>query len=314
MHNSKMRDGMYCDAHTKCCFVLNKNNQGEFFVMRMKTFVFVALAALCCLPVVAELQNVEVGGAVRIRGNYYDLDSLGEMSFVEQRTRLGVKADFTEDVSAMIEFDYYDMWGEDFRSLYLTGADFRGSGGNDVDLFQGYINVANMWGTPLHLRVGRQEFNLGNAFFIGLGDESAFFTGTSYDAILLSYITDTFMIHACAAKTVEQMGNFMSDDADLFGVYATCLAVEDVTFDAYWLFVRDDVALVGSKNNVHTLGLRSAGVIGAFDFEAEAAYQFGGGEDLPPRADVEYDDFGVNIELGYTFDMTWQPRLFARFA
>jgi hypothetical protein len=282
--------------------------------MRIKLFVFLALAGLCCLPVMAELQNVEVGGSVRIRGNYYDLDSLGDMSFVEQRTRLGVKSDFTDNVSTMIEFDYYNYWGEDFRSLYLTGADFRGGGGNDVDLYQGYINVANMWGTPLHLRVGRQEFNLGNAFFIGLGDESAFFTGTSYDAVLLSYITETFMIHACAAKTVEQMGNFLSNDADLFGLYATCLAVEDVVFDAYWLFVRDDVALVGSKNNIHTLGLRGAGAIGAFDFELEAAYQFGGGEDMPPRADVDYDEFGVNAELGYTFDMAWQPRVFARFA
>ena len=76
--------------------------------MRIKLFVFLALAGVCCLPVMAELQNVEVGGSVRIRGNYYDLDSLGDMSFVEQRTRLGVKSDFTDNVSTMIEFDYYN--------------------------------------------------------------------------------------------------------------------------------------------------------------------------------------------------------------
>ncbi|HDP33739.1 MAG TPA: hypothetical protein ENN29_01365 [Candidatus Hydrogenedentes bacterium] len=126
------------------------------------------------------------------------------------------------------------------------------------------------------------------------------------------------MIHACAAKTVEMQGDFMKDDADLFGIYASYLGIENVTLDAYWLYVRDDVALIGDRNHIHTLGLRGAGVVGAFDFEAEAAYQFGDPDGLRKglirRVDIEYDEFGVNLELGYTFDCAWQPRVFARFA
>lgn len=289
--------------------------------MRTRTFVFIALAALCCLPAMAELQNVEVGGSLRIRGNYYDLDSLGEMSFVEQRTRLGVKADFTDGVSAMIEFDYYDHWGEDFRSLYLTGADFRGSGGNDVDLFQGYINVANMWDTPLHLRVGRQEFSLGNAFFIGRNDAHAFYTGLAFDAILLSYIEETFMVHAVSAKMVETMRDFAEGDGEVYGLYFTYLGIEDIVMDAYWLYLSDEVCVFGDDLDLHTVGMRAGGTLGAFDFELEAAYQFGEAEGLPSacpvgfgEADVDYDEFAVNAELGYTFDMAWQPRVFARFA
>lgn len=289
--------------------------------MPMKSIVLVALAALCCTTAMAELQQVEVGGSVRIRGNYYDLDSLGELSFVEQRTRLSVKADFTEDVSAFIEFDYYDMWGEDFRSLYLTGADFRGSGGNDVDLFQGYINVANMWGTPLHLRVGRQEFSLGNAFFIGKNDSSAFFTGLSYDAILLTYAHESFMLSAVTAKMVETMNDFLDGDGDVYGLYFSYIGIENIVIDAYWLYLRDDVCVFGDEVNYHTLGMRTGGVIGAFDFELEAAYQIGAVDGLPSacpigfgEADVDFDEFAVNLELGYTFDVAWQPRVFARFA
>lgn len=288
--------------------------------MRFLSLITVVLAVACCLPAAAELQNVELSGSIRIRGNYFNMDSLGKYSFIEQRTRLGVKADFTQDVSTFIEFDNYNWWGEDFRSNYLTGADLR-SGLNDVNLYQGYIDVQSLWGTPLSLRVGRQEFRLGSAFFIGTNESSAFFTGHSYDALRLTYAHELFVINAVTAKTVERFGDFMKDDADLYGVYFTYIGIEDVVLDAYWLYARDRVGAMGNKVNLHILGLRGAGTVGNFDFEAEAAYQLGSVYGVPSacpfgfgEADVDFDEFGVNLEAGYTFDMAWQPRLFARFA
>lgn len=288
--------------------------------MRISTLTVILLACLCCVTAMAELQNVELGGSIRIRGNYYNMDSMGDYSFVEQRTRLNVKADFTDDVSAFIEFDYYYFWGEDFRSNYLTGSDYR-SGLNTVNLYQSYIDVQNLWGTPLSLRVGRQEFRLGAAFFIGTDESSAFFTGMSFDAIRLTYATDQLVINAVTAKTVEQYGDFLEDDADLFGTYLSYIGIEDVSLDAYWLYVRDRVGAIGDEVDLHVLGLRGAGVVGGFDFEAEVAYQFGDVDGMPSAcpfgfgdADVGFDEFGVNLELGYTFDASWQPRLFARFA
>lgn len=288
--------------------------------MRTLTFLSVVLAAVCCVTATAELQNVELGGSIRIRGNYYNLDSRGDYSFIEQRTRLNVKADFTQDVSAFIEFDNYNFWGEDFRSVYLTGSDYR-SGLNSVNLYQSYIDVQNLWGSPLSLRVGRQEFRLGAAFFIGTDETSAFFTGISFDAIRLTYASEQLVINAVTAKTVEQYGDYLEDDADLFGTYFSYIGIEDITLDAYWLYVRDRVGAVGDQVDLHVLGLRGAGVIGAFDFEAEVAYQFGDVDGVASAcpfgfgsADVGFDDLGVNMELGYTFDTAWQPRLFARFA
>lgn len=288
----------------------------------MRSLVFLATLAvvLCCSVAMAELQNVEIGGSLRIRGNYFNMDSLGKYSFIEQRTRLNVKADFTQDVSAFVEFDYYNFWGEDFRSIYLTGADFR-AGTNDVQLYQGYIDVQNLWGTPLSLRVGRQEFRLGAAFFIGTNETSAFFSGLSFDALRLTYAHDLFVINAVTAKTVERYGDFMNDDADLYGIYFSYIGIEDIALDAYWLYARDRVGAIGNKVDLHTLGLRGAGVIGGFDFESEVAYQFGNVYGMPSAcplgfgtADVEFNEFGINLEAGYTFDTSWQPRLFARFA
>jgi hypothetical protein len=289
-------------------------------IMRFLTIITVIMAVACCVTATAELQNVEVGGSIRIRANYFNLDSLGDHSFIEQRTRLGVKADFTDEVSTFIEFDNYNWWGEDFRSNYLTGADLRG-GMNNVNLYQGYIDVQNLWGSPLSLRVGRQEFRLGAAFFIGTNESSAFFQGLSFDAIRLTYTHDLFVVNAVAAKTVERFSDFMKDDADLYGVYFSYLGIEDVTLDAYWLYARDRVGAIGTDVDLHVLGLRGAGTIGAFDFDAEVAYQFGNVDGMPSacplgfgEADVNFDELGVNLEAGYTFDAAWQPRLFARFA
>ncbi|NLV45699.1 MAG: alginate export family protein [Candidatus Hydrogenedentes bacterium] len=292
--------------------------------MRFRTLLAVALIASLGGMAFAELQNVEIGGSLRIRGNYFSMDSIGDTSYVEQRTRLNVKADFTQDVSAFIELDSYDVWGEDFRSVYLTGSDFRG--GDNVDLYQAYIEARNLWGSPLTARVGRQEITLGNQFLVGVKDVSAVFTGLSFDALRLTFANDVVSIDAIAAKLAESYGDFGDDDVDLYALYGSYLGIEDVTLDAYWMFVRDDQGLLanyidGTTVDLHTIGLRGAGVIGGFDFELEAAYQFGEVDGVPSacpfgfgEADVDYDEFAINAELGYTFDASWQPRIFARFA
>ncbi|HNT87149.1 MAG TPA: alginate export family protein, partial [Candidatus Hydrogenedentes bacterium] len=103
--------------------------------------------------------------------------------------------------------------------------------------------------------------------------------------------------------------------------YGSYLGLEDVVIDAYWLFIRDDESGAYSPAfpdiDLHTVGLRGSGTIGAFDFEAEVAYQFGEA-DLPNFLwwdnDFDYDAFGVNLELGYTFDASWQPRIYLGFA
>lgn len=280
----------------------------------ISTFVITALIAAMGSVAVAELQNVEVGGSIRIRGNYYEMDSnrtIRDISFIEQRTRLNVKADFTDDVTALIELDSYDVWGEDFRSQnYVLGLDTRAASVDDVEVYQAYIEAREMWGTPLVMRVGRQELALGSQWLVGVKDTAAFFTGLSFDALKLSYETDMFNATLMAAKLAENFGNFADNDLDLYGLYLSYTGLEDVVLDAYWLFLRDDSAILGVDSDLHTVGLRGAGTLGAFDFEAEVAYQMG---DIDAR-NIDWDAFGGNLEVGYTFDMSWQPRIYLGFA
>jgi len=284
----------------------------------LTTLVIVALVLSMAGVAVAELQNVEIGGKLQIRGNYWRLDTLGTTSFVEQRTLLNVKADFTNDVSAFIELDSYGDWGQNFRSNYLTGIDTRG--GSDVNLYQAYVNVKDMWGTPLSLRVGRQELKFGSEFLLGNNDNGPLFTGLSFDAVRLTFANDMFKFDAFAAKLAETFNNFGKGDVDLYGVYGSYIGIEDVTLDAYWLYVQDSTT-VGKYIDIHTFGLRGAGKFNGIDFDAEVAYQLGDVNGMPSacplgfgEADVTYGAFGANAEVGYTFDMTWQPRVFGKFA
>ena len=303
--------------------------------MRSTTRLFLTAALVLGMGSVAyaELQNVSVSGSLRIRGNYFEGDDTvrtpqGEQSydaaFVEQRTRLGVRADFSENVNAFIELDSYGNWGEDFRSNYMTGVDGRASlQGNtaEVEIYQAYVEANEMWGTPLHLRAGRQEISLGSEWLVGVNDTSAFFTGLSFDAVMVSLVTDPVTVHAIWAKLAEGNGDVLEADVDFYTLYASVTALDDMVFDFYWMYLKDETlraarpfARTPSRDiEIHTVGVRTAGVISGFDWEAELAYQFGS-IDVPNRKDLHYGAFAVNTELGYTFDISLQPRPFIGFA
>lgn len=277
--------------------------------MRFKALLLAALLGSVCTGAYAELQNVEVGGGIRIRGNWYDYDNGGQSAWVEQRTRLNFKADFTDNVSTFIELDSYNNWGDSFRSDYLTG--FDSAGGASVDLYQAYIEANEMWGTPLRLRVGRQELSFGSQWLVGVNDASSLYRGLSFDAVRLDYTTDQFTVAAWASKLAENFGNLYSvNDTDFYGVYGSYTGIEDVKIDAYYMYVRDQHGRNANTDiDIHTLGLRGAGKVGAFDFEAELAYQFGD-VNRPGKNDPSYGDFGANVEVGYTFDHSIQPRIY----
>lgn len=305
--------------------VFNATMKEENTYMRtMKMIVLAALVLTLGGIAAAELQNVEVGGKLHIRGNFWSFDDgkNQEISYYEQRTQLNVKADFTDNVTAFVELDSYDIWGEDFRSNYFTGADGRQVSTDDVELYQAYVEAREMWGTPLMMRVGRQELVFGSEFLLGNNDTEAGFTGLSFDAIRLAYVTDMFRVDVFTAKLADTIiSDFASDDIDLYGIYGSYMGIEDVVIDAYWLYVRDDDVLLGDNVDIHTLGLRGAGKMAGFDFDVEVAYQFGevdGQRSACPfgfgEADVDYAAWAVNAELGYTFDVSWQPRVSALFA
>jgi len=267
----------------------------------------------------------------------WDDHQSNSLSFVEQRTRLNVKADFTNEVSAFIELDSYDIWGEDFRSNYITGVDNRAASVDDVEVYQAYIEANEMWGFPLRARIGRQELSFGSEWLVGVNDTAAFFQGLSFDGLRLTYATDVFSVDAFYTTLAEGGANEEDEDVSFAGIYGSYKGLENITIDAYWLWLRDARSLNDTNfiapiewlenifdlddydvTSLHTVGLRGAGTIGAFDFEAEAAYQFGDAGSagflfkpfLYGDDDAEYSNWAANLEVGYTFEFAWTPRVY----
>lgn len=316
--------------------------------MRKALVVLLAVAMLAPLAV-AELQNVEVGGSLQIRGNWFtgeimswDDDWGNTLAVVEERTRLNVKADFSDQVSAYIELDSYDIWGEDFRSNWLTGADGRAASISDVEAYQAYVEANEMWGQPLRLRVGRQEIALGSEWLIGTNDSKSWFTGLSFDGVRVTYTPGDFTIDAIWAKLADTSPVEEDGDVDLYVLYGSYAGIENITLDAYWMYVRDARGLVPDTpsmilldiwenwwgldqwepTGLNTIGLRGAGKVfdDRLDFEAELAYQFGNADEVGRMFrywysdnEADYDNFGLNLEVGYTFDCAWTPRPYLGF-
>ena len=254
---------------------------------------------------------------------------------VEQRTALHVAADFTDDVCAYIDLHDWAVWGEDFRSDYITGADSRANTADDVEVYQAYIQADNFMSIDnLRLRIGRQELVMGKGWLVGNMISPTL--GLSFDAIRLTYDTDMLTLDAWWSKLVERTLLEEDGDVDFYGVYATVKACEAANLSAYWYWVRDARSVNDTNfiaplewiedawglddydvTDLHTLGIRLFGASGGLDYDLELAYQFGEadavGAGFAPFLygddGAEFDAWAGDLEIGYTLtSLDWAPR------
>lgn len=338
--------------------------------MRKATSVLVLM--LLCGSVYAELQKVTVGGQIRIRGRVwsdtlsngaggpateripmfllperpigpfgtfsrYDWDDRNHnLEYYEEKTRLNVRAFFTDDVSAFIELDSFDQWGTDFRSNYVTGADASANSINDIEILHSYIEMNKIYDLPLRLRVGRYDLKLGKGWLVN--DLITACLSMSHDGMRLTYDTDVWTIDAWTSKINEAFAVEEDGDTDFYGVYATYKPLEALDISAYWMWMRDARSqndtngtwlpeaiedVIGwddyDTSSLHTLGVRAFGKSGKVDYDLELAYQFGEADVVGAGFKVngygddgaEYDAWAGDLEVGYSFDAPWSPRVFA---
>jgi hypothetical protein len=270
----------------------------------------------------------------------FNWDSDGsDRGFVETATTLHARADFTDDVSAMIQIYDYSVWGEDFRSDWVTGLDGRATRfptGN-LEIHQAYIDIDGVFDLPLKLRIGRQELKYGKGWLV-----SNMLTPTqrlSFDGVRAIYDMEPLTLDGFYAKLDERFSAEQDGDTDFMGLYATYDGWEALSLSGYWFWLRDAQSLNDTNlfwgaelienilgvddygvSNLHTVGVRANGKSGPWDYDLEVAYQFGDahahgflfksiggvyGDD-----DAEYDNWAAEFFAGYTFeDATWEPRL-----
>lgn len=243
-----------------------------------------------------------------------------------------MSADFTNYVNATFAIESFDRWGTDFRSNYITGADFPGTTTDDVEFTQAFIDVSNIFGQPILLRMGRQPIGIDKRWLV-----SEYISGTlplSYDGVRLMYRSEHWELDGWATVLADSGAEEEDGDVNFFGLHGTYTFSDAFSARAYWYLVRDGRSLndtnfvwpleqieniVGlddyDPTYLHTVGLRLTGNEWGFDYDWELAYQFGDadassqGFKLAPsfygQDDAEYDAFGTDLELGFTAE--WLP-------
>lgn len=185
----------------------------------------------------------------------------------------------------------------------------RGLDVDELDLQQAFAELSLPLNQELTLRIrgGRQMLSFGKQRLVSPLDWSN--TMRTWDGVLATLAAESWKVSGFwtrFAPIQKYEFNDSTEDDELFGIYATaqCTAC-NLTFDAYWLG-RDRDPLGEERQ---TIGGRIGGKLWTnFDYDIEAAYQFGdiGGLDIGA--------FMVASQFGYTFaDCPAKPRLFIGF-
>ncbi len=263
-----------------------------------------ALTAAYVVP--ADAADVTFSGQYRLRGEYrnnsdYNDDTADSRNLWGQRVRLTTDAKATDDTSVKITLQDTRNWGSTGNST--------DSGTNTVDLHESYLNVKDIFGSPISLRVGRQELAYGGERLISPGDWSN--NARSFDAIKFMYSTAGVNVDVFTSKITEGSASLTTgtdDDHDFSGVYATFKnLIPNNSLDLYLLYNNNNVALA-TPQSLYTVGARLKGSVAGVDYVAELPYQTGDNSDTVDRqgwaftADLGYNVPGVPLRIGAGID------------
>lgn len=259
----------------------------------------------------AEVQNVRLGGDIRIRGYYAKnlntVDSTEDKDdfYLRQLSRISAEADLTDQVWAVATVEADGVWGQQV----VNNLGWKEANDWDVDLAEAYIQLGEMYYSPISLKLGRQYLNYGNGFLIS--NREWFY---KFDAARIVAEADNWTIDLIYSRLVES-DTFNGDpdggdDEDLFGLNLSYM--EDLwTVEGYVFGIRDawEEDAGDAKNAPIAVGMRfDASPLQSFDIWAEGVYEFGTYQEVGAD-EMDYQAFGLDVGAVYVFDVAWEPAL-----
>ncbi|MBI2819430.1 MAG: alginate export family protein, partial [Acidobacteria bacterium] len=257
-------------------------------------------------------QKVQFGAEIRFRpetrSNFKK--GVGVNTLLYQRIRLDARLRLNENVTGLIQVQDSRRWGQEVSTF---------SNDANLDLHQGYLQVANFLGPHLTLRVGRQELSYGNQRLIGaFGWDNV---GRSFDAGKLTLGGTNGFVDLFAGRLADRRNSGRPEvgdsSQDLIGLYGRLGQTNaKLGLEPYLLYLRDGLEIAGEKAGVPrestrilTLGFRHFGALGSgFSYDLENAFQVGQrGPDtqraaaLAAQARYRFDG-GLKPEFGFEYD------------
>lgn len=252
---------------------------------------------------------LSIGGEARTRYEYFrepgfGLRGLSRDDFVLQRLLLHADLHLGEHVRVFAQG--ISAWQLDSESSRSVIQDDR------LDVQQAFADVTfgEAKGDSLTIRTGRMEMSFGSSRLVSAREPAN--VRLNFDGVRAILRTGTTTIDAFLTRPVEQkLGVFNDgeDDAQTFwGLYSSMPVVErELGIDLYYFGLRRENARfdVGTATEErHSLGTRLWGLVGGFDYDVEAVFQFGTFGDRDIRA------WTVATNVGYTWrDAPWRPRV-----
>lgn len=232
--------------------------------------------------------DVKLDGELRVRGILVDnsdnktIPLTNKGGFFEQRTRLNATGTVDENTTVFIQAQDSRVWGSE------AGTTTTGNGAQGLDLSQGYVEMGNLFGAPLSVKLGRQAMAYGEHRLIGSLEWNN--NARRFDAIKFTYkAEDVVNVDVFWAKVMD-IGGDIQDDSNLMGAYAMLKVVPKNDIDVYLLDKE-----VGGGTNIYTIGARVKGDAINIDYNAEVAVQTG-----DHVKDIDKSANAYAVKVGYT--------------
>lgn len=294
----------------------------------MRKFFVPAIFAGLLLGIVtssrAAVQHVRIGGELRTRayltryirdlGYDPDYDDGFQEFFIRQRSRLTTEVDLTDMVMGVATIEADGIWGRNFEQPDREW---------DVNLAEAYIQLSEIFYSPVTLKIGRQYLHYGRGFLISSREFEY-----NFDAVRTVFDFYPWTIDLLYSRLEETDPDFPKafNDQDLFGVNLN-YSSDFWTMEGYVFGIRDAAAeeFNRPKDAPVTVGIRGdASPVQALDIWGEASYQLGRYEPLDEvwigEGEGAYWDWvrgesqkirALAFDVGavYIFDTAWEPAL-----
>ena len=296
---------------------------------------FVALFALALViafatGAYAEVQNVKVGGDIRIRANYSenivsldDSTDSDEYGFIEQRTRVIVEADLTDNVAVCAVVEAQGNWGDEYNYAGL-GLDIRKEW--DAGFSEAWVQLSELYYSPLTLKLGRQYLHYGTGFIISSAEYE-----NNFDAVRAILNFDPWTIDVVYSKLAETTS--ADTDVDLWGGNIRYTADTWALEGYVWGAVDDGLTLITAVSTTYPVVADADGNLAATPVTTIATLKpeiepvvFGIRGDITPienmdlwgelayetgeLLDVDLGAFAADLGGTYCFaDVAWRPTI-----
>jgi len=308
----------------------------------IKALFVIALALGMAVPAFAETQNVKVSGSIDSYAFYrenYDLNDENGASVVSvdanpvaprseadsyfrTNAQVEVSADLTDNVSTVINVANQRDWNATGSVAGVeVPASVAGATEFDVDLDLAYVQMKEIFYSPLTLKIGRQDLWFGRGFIIGSNirawdannstSADEYSITTAFDAIRATLDFNPWTLDFVYSKITENAPN-PEDDIDLYIANLNYRFAEyNAVAEGYYVAELDrssHATANASDNDTHTVGVRAQfDPISPLTLGGELAYQFG--QYGTATSERDRDAWAADLFATFRWDSAWRPEL-----